>query len=174
MDGVELGRRERLALWLSTAAIGLVVLAQAPGRIVPETKFDVTIDPIRYLGRALSAWDPSGGFGRVQNQAIGYLFPMGAFSAVGQALNLPPWLTQRLWIATVMAFSLWGAHRLALALGIGAPGARRGAAWPSALARAPLSIPAFQPGGQLPCALVPFVLVPLVSAQPGAHPRRTA
>ena len=46
------------------------------------------------------------GFGRTQNQAVGYLFPMGAFSAAGRSLGLSPWLVQRAWIALVMSVAL--------------------------------------------------------------------
>lgn len=166
--------RERGALWLSSAAITALVVLQAPGRIIPETKLDVTLDPVRYLGRALSAWDPSGGFGRVQNQAIGYLFPMGAFSALGRALAVPPWLVQRAWISLLLVASLWGAHRVARAIGLRTPSGRVIAALGYALAPATLSVAAFQSGGQVPYALAPWVLVPLLTAAPGASPRRVA
>jgi arabinofuranan 3-O-arabinosyltransferase len=161
-------------MWLSSAAIAVVVTLQAPGRIVPETKLDVLLDPITYLGRALTAWDPSAGFGRVQNQAVGYVFPMGAFTTVGQQLAVPPWLVQRLWISLVLVVSLWGAHRIARAVGIASAGGRLAAAWAYALAPATLSVAAFQSAGQLPYALAPWVLVPLLTAPDGASPRRTA
>ncbi|WP_426574113.1 alpha-(1-_3)-arabinofuranosyltransferase domain-containing protein [Aquihabitans sp. McL0605] len=174
MDDVEGEGRDRRALWLSSGVITLIVLLQAPGRIVPETKLDVLLDPVGYLGRALSAWDPSGGFGRVQNQAIGYLFPMGAFTALGHALSVPPWLVQRLWISLVIVLSLWGAHRVARAVGVSSSAGRLVAAWAYALAPATLSITAFQSAGQLPYALAPHVLVPLLTAKEGASPRRVA
>ncbi len=174
MDDVGLERRERAAMWLSSAAITTLVLLQAPGRIVPETKLDVLLDPVTFLGRALSAWDPSAGFGRVQNQAIGYLFPMGAFTTVGHELAVPPWLVQRLWISLVLVVSFWGAHRVARALGVGSAGGRIVAAWAYALAPATLAVAAFQSAGQLPYALAPWVLVPLLTAQPGSSPRRVA
>ncbi|MCU1370913.1 MAG: aftD [Ilumatobacteraceae bacterium] len=161
-------------MWLSSAAITGLVLLQAPGRIVPETKLDVLLDPVTYLGRALTAWDPSAGFGRVQNQAVGYLFPMGAFTTIGHELAVPPWLVQRLWISLVLVVSLWGAHRVARAVGVGSAGGRIVAAWAYALAPATLSVAAFQSAGQLPYALAPWVLVPLLTAPAGASPRRTA
>ena len=33
-------------MWLSSAALAVLVLLQAPGRIVPETKLDVLLDPV--------------------------------------------------------------------------------------------------------------------------------
>jgi arabinofuranan 3-O-arabinosyltransferase len=161
-------------MWLSSAAIAGLVVLQAPGRIVPETKLDVLLDPVGYLGRALTAWDPSAGFGRVQNQAVGYLFPMGAFTTLGHEAAVPPWLVQRLWISFVLVVSLWGAHRVARAVGIGSTGGRIVAAWAYALAPATVSVTAFQSAGQLPYALAPWVLVPLVTASEGASPRRVA
>lgn len=174
MDRAPEGRGERLALVASSLAIGVLVLAQAPGRIIPETKLDVTLDPVGFLGRALSAWDPGAGLGRVQNQAIGYLFPMGAFSALGDRLGIPPWLVQRLWIAGLLLLAFWGAHRLTRALGVEAPAGRVLAAWTYALAPATVSLVAFQSAGQLPYALVPWVLLPLLRARDRDHPRRVA
>jgi arabinofuranan 3-O-arabinosyltransferase len=165
---------EALALWAVSALVLATCLAQAPGRVVPETKLDVTLDPVRYLGRALSAWDPSAGFGRVQNQAVGYLFPMGAFSSVGDLLGVPAWITQRAWIALVLLAGLWGAHRLARALGVATAPGRVVAACAYALAPATVATTAFQSAGQLPYALAPWVLLPLVSATPGRGPRRAA
>lgn len=165
---------ERAALLASSAVVVATMVAQAPGRIVPETKLDVLVEPVRFLGRALSAWDPSGGFGRVQNQSVGYLFPMGAFTAAGRAAHVPPWLVQRAWLALVVLAGLWGAHRLAAAIGVASPAGRLVAAWAYALAPATVATTAFQSAGQLPYAFVPWVLVPLVSAGPGASPRRVA
>lgn len=174
MEAVELTRRERGARWAVSAAITVLVFAQAPGRIVAETKLDVLLDPFDYLGRALTAWDPSGGFGRVQNQAVGYLFPMGAFTSLGHVLDIPPWIVQRAWIALILVVSFWGAHRVARAVGVGSDAGRIVAATAYALAPATLSLAAFQSAGQLPYALAPWVLVPLLEARPGASPRRVA
>ena len=167
-------RRERGAVWVASAAVAVLVFAQAPGRIVPETKLDVLLDPLDYLARALSTWDPSAGFGRVQNQAVGYLFPMGAFTSLGHVLAVPPWIVQRAWISLILIVSLWGAHRVARSVGVGSAAGRIVAALAYALAPATLSLSAFQSAGQLPYALAPWVLVPLLEARDGASPRRVA
>lgn len=174
MAAARVGPRERAALLASSVLVGGALLAQAPGRIVPETKLDVLVDPGRFLGRALSAWDPSAGFGRVQNQAAGYLFPMGAFTGLGHLAHVPPWVTQRVWIAVVVLLGFWGAHRLASVVGIASAWGRLVAAWAYAVAPATVGVVAFQSAGQLPYSLAPWVLVPLVGAGSGSDPRRVA
>jgi len=166
--------RERAALWLSSVVITVVVLLQDNGRIVPETKLDVVLDPWTMASRSLSAWDPSAGFGRVQNQAIGYLFPMGMWNMIGDAVSSPPWLTQRLWLAGIVVISMWGAHRVATAAGISTAGGRISSALVYALAPATISVTFFQSAGQLPYALIPHVLAELMAARQGDSQRRVA
>jgi arabinofuranan 3-O-arabinosyltransferase len=158
----------------SSVFVAAVVFLQAPGRIVAETKLDVLLDPFGFLGRSLTAWDPYADLGRVQNQAAGYLFPMGAFTALGRLLRVPPWIVQRGWITLVVLLALWGAHRLAGAVGITAPRGRLVAAWAYALAPATVATVAFQSAGQLPYSLAPWVLLPLVRARASDRPRRVA
>jgi arabinofuranan 3-O-arabinosyltransferase len=174
VEPVQPTRREVGALAASCALIAVVLVAHEPGRIVPETKLDVVLDPFGALGRALVAWDPTAGFGRLQNQAVGYLAPFGAWSALWRSLGLPAWLGQRLWLAAVVGLALWGAHRVACAIGIRGGGPRLVAAWAYALAPATVSITFFQSAGQLPYALVPHVLAALLAPRPGASARRTA
>ncbi|MCU1455742.1 MAG: coagulation factor 5/8 type protein [Acidimicrobiales bacterium] len=165
---------ERVALWLSTAGLVALCVLQAPGRIVAETKLDVVVDPGPFLVRSLTSWDPMAAFGRLQNQAVGYLFPMGPFSMVGHALGLPAWLTQRLWIAALLVAGLWGAHRVARAIGIGSPAGRVVAGLAYTLAPATVTTVAFQSAGQLPYAFAPWLLVPLLEAHRFRSPRRAA
>ena len=175
-NGTSRGRlsSDAIASLVVSGFLLIAAFAQAPGKIVPETKLDITLDPIRYLGRALSAWDPSAGFGRIQNQAVGYLFPMGPFFALGQALGVPPWITQRLWLATLLIAGYWGANRLARALGVATVAGRVVAGLAYTLSAASLGVVAFQSAGQLPYAMAPWVLVPLVGADSGRGARRTA
>src|SRR5688572_11350271 len=79
------------AVWrmrLITVCLGLTALAflQDPGQIVIDTKVDLVVDPAGWLSRALNIWDPNGTFGQLQNQAYGYLWPMGAFFLAGKSI----------------------------------------------------------------------------------------
>src|SRR4051812_40071168 len=83
--------RERLLVpGLAVLAFGLA-LAQAPGRASSDTKIDLHVDPVGFLGDAASAWSSTGDLGHVQGgQYGGYLFPMGPFFALGHWLGAPP------------------------------------------------------------------------------------
>ena len=80
------------------ASFGLA-FAQSPGQLSFETKVDLHVEPLRFLGSVLSVWSPTGDLGHVQSgQYVGYLFPMGPFFAFGRLLGLPDWLVDRLWL----------------------------------------------------------------------------
>jgi arabinofuranan 3-O-arabinosyltransferase len=161
---------------LTACCLVLVALAfsQRPGRIVSDTKFDLVADPGAMLGRALHMWDPSGGFGQVQNQAYGYLFPMGPFFWLGDVLTLPGWVVQRMWWSLLLVVAFLGVVKLCAALDLGSPTSRIVAGFAYALSPrilttiGPISIEAW------PMALAPWVLVPLVLGSRVGSPRRAA
>ncbi|MGY1605756.1 alpha-(1-_3)-arabinofuranosyltransferase domain-containing protein [Geodermatophilus sp. SYSU D00700] len=170
--GGRLLHRVRLGV-VCLALLGLA-LSQSPGRVIADTKLDLAVDPWGFLGRALHLWEPEGFAGQVQNQAYGYLFPMGPFSALGDAVGLPAWVVQRLWLALVMCTAFLGVVVLARRLSIGTPAA--GLVGGLAYALAPRMVTALGATSVevVPMAVAPWVLVPLVGAAAARSPRRAA
>lgn len=106
-------------------AIALVAFAvHDPGRLTFDTKLGVNIDPAGFYRRLLDLWNPLEWFGGLQDQYIGYVFPMGAFSLLGKVIGLPVWLVERLWMALLVTAGFWGLVRLAERLRIGGPRSR--------------------------------------------------
>ncbi|MGW7003565.1 alpha-(1-_3)-arabinofuranosyltransferase domain-containing protein [Streptomyces sp. NPDC054933] len=158
--GEHLGGSWALGLW-AVAFIGL--LLQAPGRVVFDTKLDIDLTPGTFLGGLAHLWDPHQGFGGLQDQAVGYAFPMGPFYATAEALGLPPWITERLWMSLIVAAAFWGTVRLTERLRVGTAGTRLTAALAYALWPTLTSLLGSASAAVLPLALLPWVLVPLVT-----------
>jgi arabinofuranan 3-O-arabinosyltransferase len=155
-------------LWLVAAVSLALTFAQSPGKISPDTKLDLTANPLRFLARALNLWNSELPFGQAQNQAYGYLFPHGAFFLLGDIVGLPGWVTQRLWWALLLTVGFWGLLRLAEALGIGSPGSRVIAAAAFALSPRVLTTIGAISSETLPMMLAPWVLLPVVVALRGS------
>jgi arabinofuranan 3-O-arabinosyltransferase len=159
----------------AAVCVALTALAflQAPGLTVLDTKVDLTVDPVSWLDRALHLWDPSGGFGQLQNQAYGYLWPMGPFFVAGSWLGVPEWVIQRLWWALVMVVAYAGVIKLSGKLGIGTPFARTVAAVAFAVSPRVLTELGTISAEAWPTAVAPWVLVPLVGLAHGQSIRRS-
>ncbi|RWA21631.1 hypothetical protein MBRU_14240 [Mycolicibacterium brumae DSM 44177] len=151
-------------MWLVSAIALVLTFAQSPGRISPDTKLDLAIDPLQFLSRAANLWNSDLPFGQTQNQSYGYLFPHGTFFLVGDLLNIPPWITQRLWWALLLVVGFWGLLRLAEALGIGTTSSRVVAGCAFALAPRALTTLGSISSETLPMMLAPWVLLPVVLA----------
>ena len=155
-------------LWVAAAAALILTFAQSPGKISPDTKLDLTANPVRFLARAFNLWNSELPFGQAQNQAYGYLFPHGAFFLAGDVLGLPGWVTQRLWWALLLTIGFWGLLRVAEALGIGTPTSRVIAAAAFALSPRVLTTLGAISSETLPMMLAPWVLLPVILALRGA------
>ncbi|MGE2833210.1 alpha-(1-_3)-arabinofuranosyltransferase domain-containing protein [Mycobacterium sp. SMC-4] len=149
-------------LWVVAAAALILTFAQSPGQISPDTKLDLTANPLRFLTRAFTLWNSELPFGQAQNQAYGYLFPHGTFFLAGDILGVPGWVTQRLWWALLLVVGFWGVLRLAEALGIGSRTSRMIAALAYALSPRVLTTLGAISSETLPMMLAPWVLLPIV------------
>jgi len=153
--------------------VGLAFV-QDPGYLVSDTKFDLAVAPGEFLSRALHLWDAQGAFGQLQNQAYGYLWPMGPFFLLGGLVDLPGWVVQRLWQGLVMSVAFAGFAKLARAIGVRSDFACLLAGFAFALSPrllttlGPISIEAW------PSALAPWVLLPLVHGSRRGSPRQAA
>ncbi|WP_299564653.1 DUF3367 domain-containing protein [uncultured Mycolicibacterium sp.] len=163
----------RTWLWLVGAVALVLSFAQSPGQISPDTKLDLTANPLQFLARAVNLWNSELPFGQAQNQAYGYLFPHGTFFLLGDLLGLPGWVTQRLWWALLLAAGFWGLLRVAEALGIGSTPSRVLAAAAYALSPRVLTTLGAISSETLPVMLAPWALLPVVLAMQGRGPART-
>ncbi|OMC55929.1 hypothetical protein A5747_10600 [Mycobacterium sp. IS-836] len=159
--------------WLAlVSAIALALtFAQSPGQVSPDTKLDLTANPLRFLARATNLWNSDLPFGQAQNQAYGYLFPHGTFFLLGHFLGLPGWVTQRLWWALLLTVGFWGLLRVAETLGIGSPTARLIGAAAFALSPRVLTTLGSISSETLPMMLAPWVLLPTILALRGSSGR---
>jgi arabinofuranan 3-O-arabinosyltransferase len=151
--------------WLIVCCLALAGLAfgSHPGQILADTTIDLVINPAGFLQRALQLWDPSQ-FGQLQNQAAGYLVPIGPFFLLGKLAAVPAWIIQRLWITAILVAAFTGVVRLCRVLGIGSQASRLAAGLSYALAPIALSLLGYDSAQILPAAMLPWILVPLVLA----------
>ncbi|MFT4189429.1 MAG: alpha-(1-_3)-arabinofuranosyltransferase family protein, partial [Aeromicrobium sp.] len=169
---------ETVRRWLHLA-VGCLLLtalafAQRPGRMVGDTKLDLIVDPGGFLSRALTMWEPQGGLGQVQNQAYGYLFPMGPFFWAGERLGLDAWIVQRLWWALLWSVAFVGMALLCRALKVGTPCLSLLAGVLYALSPRVLTIMGVNSVEAWPASLAPWVLLPLVVGLRHGPPRLRA
>lgn len=153
------GAVERLQLWLLLAVLAVLPWLVSPGRTQPDTKIDLTLTPWRYLGRSLDAWNNHAGLGELQNQAYGYLFPMGPVFGVCRSLAVPQWATQRVWWTVLLVVSFLGMQQLLRRLGVAGsvPALVGGAAY--ALAPRMLTVLPVISIEAWPMALAPWLLI---------------
>ncbi|MET0665565.1 MAG: alpha-(1-_3)-arabinofuranosyltransferase family protein, partial [Acidimicrobiales bacterium] len=94
--------RRSVPLLLLAAVTYLPLVFTQPGQVGADTKTYLYVDPGRLLRDAAFLWDPGVGLGGVTHQVIGYLWPMGPFYWFFDAIGVPDWLAQRLWLGSLM------------------------------------------------------------------------
>ncbi len=164
----------RLRHALVLVLFGAVALNTDTGRILGDTKIDLVLDPGAFLARALHLWDPLGSGGQLQNQAYGYLFPMGPFFWLGEQVGLSSWVTQRLWWALLLGVSYAGFVLLARRLEIGANWSQLIGGVAFALSPHVLTVLGRSSIEVWPPALAPWILLPLVGRGALDRPLRAA
>ncbi|GGO44413.1 alpha-(1-_3)-arabinofuranosyltransferase [Streptomyces lasiicapitis] len=163
----EPGRGPRSRRWLAGfwAVVLVCFLAVQPGRMTFDTKLGVAVDPWQFLSDLGQLWHDRGGFGGIQDQYIGYAFPMLPFYALADLVQLPVWLAERLWMSLIVAVAFWGALRLAERLNIGSHGSRLLGAVVYALWPTFTVVVGSTSAAALPGAFLPWVLIPLTNAR---------
>ena len=162
--------------WLvaGVAWITVLVLLQEQGLLAHDTRFDVLFEPGDFMSRVWHLWDGRADLGRVQNQAVGYLFPLGPFHWLTELAGVPRWISERLWMATLLGLAFWGMVRVVEELVTSPPVARlvAGASYalsPFFIAR--VGITSFFVQG---AALLPWVVLPLIRGARRGSPRQAA
>ncbi|AZM53065.1 DUF3367 domain-containing protein [Streptomyces sp. WAC 01529] len=159
-------RRWLLGFW---AAVFVLFLAVKPGRMTFDTKLGVTVDPWQFLSDLGQLWHDRGGFGGIQDQYVGYAFPMLPFYGLADLVRLPVWFAERLWLSLIVSVAFWGALRLAERLGIGNRQSRLLGAVVYALWPTFTVVVGSTSAAALPGAFLPWVLLPLTNERISAR-----
>lgn len=165
---------ERFRLACVGMALALLTFTQSSGLEAADTKLDLVVAPARFLRKALVMWDPAAAAGQLQDQAYGYLFPMGPFFLLGKLSALSPWVVQRSWESLLLIAAFLGVVRLARLLGVPGFWPRVGAGLAYALAPRMLMELGVISAELLPVVVLPWVLIPLVQGASGGSARRAA
>ncbi len=161
-DGVGATQRRRFVLVLISLGLVVVAFRQAGDRQVPDTKLDLVEAPGQWLASALGLWDAGGSLGQLQNQAYGYLFPMGPYFWLADVTGTPHWVAQRGWWSLLLVLAFLGLVRLASTLGLGSLWTQAAGGLVYALSPRIMSELGTISVESWPVALAPWVLVPLV------------
>ncbi len=155
-------------LFLIVFFIALLVFAVTDtGRVFYDTKLGVDIDAGQFLSRLWSLWNPQEWFGMLRDQYIGYALPMAPFFWAGRLVHTPIWLLERVWLALIMAVGFTGLVKLSRALQIGTDSSRVLAATVFALWPTFTILIGSTSAAVLPGLVVPWAVLPLVSAVQG-------
>ncbi|MDX3126937.1 alpha-(1-_3)-arabinofuranosyltransferase [Streptomyces scabiei] len=159
-------RRWLLGFW---AVVFVLLVAAQPGRQTFDTKLGVTVDPWQFVSDLGQLWHDRGGFGGIQDQYVGYLWPMLPYYGLTDLVGLPVWLAERLWLSLIVSVAFWGALRLAERLGAGSSASRLLAAGAYALWPVFTTVVGSTSAAALPGAFLPWVLLPLTNERYSAR-----
>lgn len=110
-------------MYLLLAALAYVpMLLTKPGVVSDDTKTYLYLDPGRWLRTSASIWDPNVALGSVTHETVGYLFPMGSYYWLLSLAHVPVWVSQRLWLGTIIFAAGAGVLLLAESLGFAGAG----------------------------------------------------
>ncbi|WSQ08794.1 DUF3367 domain-containing protein [Streptomyces sp. NBC_01231] len=169
MSGPPEGPRSRRWLLGFWAVVFVLFLAVQPGRQTFDTKLGVTTDPGRFLSDLGQLWHDQGSFGGIQDQYVGYVWPMLPFYWLGHAVQLPVWLVERVWLSLIVSVAFWGALRLAERLRVGTGASRLLAALAYALWPMFTIVIGSTSAAALPGVFLPWVLLPLADERHSAR-----
>src|ERR1700730_4795108 len=155
--------------WSALVFLGafVVLLANDPGRMFFDTKLSVDLNPWAYYASLWHLMNPLNTFGALNNQAVGYAVPMAPFYLAGHLAHVPVWLTERLWLALIIAVGFGGVVKLAEALSIGSPASRFLAGLVFALWPTFTIVIGSTSSAALPGMLAPWAVLPLAGAVRG-------
>ncbi|MFF6782624.1 alpha-(1-_3)-arabinofuranosyltransferase family protein [Streptomyces sp. NPDC012510] len=159
-------RRWLLGFW---AVVFVLLVVAQPGRQTFDTKLGVTTDPWQFVSDLGQLWHDRGGFGGIQDQYVGYLWPMLPYYGLTDLVGLPVWLAERLWLSLIVSVAFWGALRLAERLGVGSSASRLVAAVAYALWPVFTTVVGSTSAAALPGAFLPWVLLPLTDERYSAR-----
>lgn len=116
--------RHRRAIGFSLLGLLAYVplLVTATGRVVIDSKEFLSLDPGHFLARAPYLWNPNLALGTTTHQDLGYLFPAGPFAWLTRQTGLPVWVTQRLWLGSLLFAAGLGVLYLMRTLRVHGPG----------------------------------------------------
>ncbi len=97
----------------------LPALTAAPGQMPSDSKLYLYLNPGRFVGDALSTFDPRQFAGWVPHQHVSYIWPAGPWFWLFDAVGVPDWVAHRLWIGTLMLAAGLGVRWCARLLGLG-------------------------------------------------------
>jgi len=162
--------------WIAFATLPILIGAflQRFGEIVYLTRLDRILDPFTMAARGFDLWNPYWDMGAVQFQQNGYWFVFDLWFGLANALHIPPWISERLFIYVFIAIALWGFVRLADAFKIGRPSTRIAAGFAYAISPVILSRVGWQSPFAMGAVFLPWALLPLVRASKAGSTRKAA